>query len=424
MKMTKIEQKARDLNPRHIDLFFTIAALVGSLATLKATETSGVTESYRDPDVWAVSMAVVASVSVYWRRQYPLATLVTCAAPVVLMTALEYNTGALAFVVLLMTYNVGRYVVGKRTVAGLVIVWLSLALVAASAPPDLDARANIMNFVIFTAGWLMGHAVRSRREAEVAVLAEANERAEAERQEGARAVAEERLRIAQELHDVVAHSMSVIAVQAGVGAHVIDQQPDEAKKALEIISHTSRSTLDEMRRLLGVLRGDDGAKVYTPAPGLVDVPELIESVRAAGLQVEYSLTGDLEMVPTGIDLSVYRIVQESLTNVIKHAGRAVAAVAIECGDTDLALEVVDDGRGAGVGAANGGGHGLIGMRERVSVWGGSLTVGPRPGGGYRVQATIPYRPHPDSPSGESAPPYRPHPDSPSGESTPPYRSAP
>jgi signal transduction histidine kinase len=200
-----------------------------------------------------------------------------------------------------------------------------------------------------------------------------------------REVADERLRIARELHDVVAHAMSIVAVQAGVAAHVIDSQPDEAKRMLENVRVTSHEALDEMRRLLGVLRGD---AELAPAPGLHDVEALAESLRTAGIPVTLTIDGTPTAVPAGVDLTAYRIVQEALTNVVKHAGPAVAAeVHVQYDAGAVIVEVTDDGRG---GFAGDGGHGLLGMRERVAVFGGELTTGPKVGGGFQVRATLPY----------------------------------
>jgi signal transduction histidine kinase len=212
---------------------------------------------------------------------------------------------------------------------------------------------------------------------------------EREHEEAAkRALADERLRIAQELHDVVAHSMGVIAVQAGVGAHVIDTDPPEAKKSLDAISTTSRATLTEIRRLLGVLRADGDAG-YEPAPGLADLDRLVTDLDGAGLAVDVQFEGDRHDLPPGVDLTAYRIVQEALTNVLKHAGPAAATVTVGYEPDAVRIEVVDDGRGVN-GRASGGGHGLVGMRERVAVYGGTLETGPRVGGGFRVAARLPY----------------------------------
>ncbi len=175
---------------------------------------------------------------------------------------------------------------------------------------------------VFTVAWAFGIALRARRETLESRLREAEERANVERQSTARVLAEERLRIAQELHDVVAHSMSVIAVQAGVGAHVLADRPDQARAALDAISATSRGTLTEMRRLLGVLRDSDGERDHAPAPGLADVPHLVDDVRNAGVPVTLNVEGSSVCVNAGVELSAYRVVQEALTNVMKHAGAA------------------------------------------------------------------------------------------------------
>ncbi|MBW8731989.1 MAG: sensor histidine kinase, partial [Terrabacter sp.] len=212
------------------------------------------------------------------------------------------------------------------------------------------------------------------------------------------AVTAERLRIARELHDVVAHSMSVIAVQAGVGSHVIATDPSAARAALGVIESTSRGALTEMRRMLGVLR-QDGETALHPMPGLADIARLVAETRRTGLGVTVSSTADGANLPAGVDLAAYRVVQEALTNVLKHGG-PVAHVHIACSEAEVELEVLDEGRArrprpgdvpeSGVGVAPGAGQGLVGMRERVELYGGSFEAGPRPGGGFRVHATLPY----------------------------------
>jgi signal transduction histidine kinase len=214
-------------------------------------------------------------------------------------------------------------------------------------------------------------------------------------------VAAERLRIARELHDVVAHAMSVIAVQSGMGAHVIDTQPEEARRALANIEATSRSGLAELRRLLGVLRDDDadtgdGAgtrrPALAPAPGLGELDALVARASEAGLPVEVAIEGDARPLPPGVDLAAYRIVQEALTNVVKHAGEATARVTVRYGEAEVDLEIVDDGRGraaAAGGTPGANGHGIAGMRERATIYNGTLDAGPRPEGGFRVAARLP-----------------------------------
>jgi signal transduction histidine kinase len=209
------------------------------------------------------------------------------------------------------------------------------------------------------------------------------------------AVATERSRIARELHDVVAHSMSVMVVQAGAARSVLARDPEQAEAAIERIEETGRSGLSEMRRLLEILKADGDETGLEPQPGLDDLDGLVERVRGAGLPVEVMVRGEPRPLPLGVDLTAYRLVQEALTNTLKHAGRAHAGVTIGYTDNALELEVVDDGRGPlrgdGPNDAYGSaaGHGLVGMRERVTLFGGTLQTGARPGGGYRITASIP-----------------------------------
>jgi signal transduction histidine kinase len=305
-----------------------------------------------------------------------------------LLATLEYPAGPESQVLLLTSYALGAYCVARERVIGIAVLLVGLFVVGIVGIPDASTTNVVLSGGFFLAAYFFGTAMQHRR----LYAEQMEERAsllERERDEEAqRAVAEERLRIAQELHDVVAHSMGVIAVQAGVGAHVIDNDPAEAKRSLEAISRTSRSTLSEIRRMLGVLREDDGAE-YAPAPGLADLDRLVRDVRSAGVDVDVALAGTRCELPPGVDFTAYRIVQEALTNVLKHAGPARATVTIGYEPDALAVEVADDGRGVN-GRAVGGGHGLMGMRERVSVYGGSFEAGPRNGGGFRVAVRLPY----------------------------------
>ena len=214
--------------------------------------------------------------------------------------------------------------------------------------------------------------------------------AERERDVAAReAVVEERARIARELHDVIAHHVSMIVLQAGAERRVLDGGNDSTREVLETVERTGRSALTEMRRLLGMLRGD-ATDPLTPQPGLTDVPILVGQLRDAGLPVELHVEGDPFELPVGIELSAYRIVQEALTNALKHAGEARATVDIRYGPDSLELEIVDDGAGASTRVASSG-HGLVGMRERVALYGGRLDAGRRPGGGFAVRVLLPIR---------------------------------
>jgi signal transduction histidine kinase len=380
--------RARRVDPRRTDVVLTAAAVVfGVGPQLASTQPDG---QFRGTDALAILLGLVTTLPVFWRRRYPLGALLVSSVGITLLAVLEYRLAALPVVVLFLAYNTAAREPLRRALLALVVVIAGLLLIWLAGTPEFDAAAMGGEMALFAGAWLGGVAMRSRGAASQARLAEAEERAEVHRQQAARAVAEERLRIAQELHDVVAHSMSVIAVQAGMGVHVIDRQPAEAKQALESISRTSRASLQEMRRLLGVLRGEDGGRAHVPAPGLGDLPALVEQVRSAGVQVDVRVDGDASEVPLGVDLSAYRVVQESLTNVIKHAGSARAVVQVRYEPGQIVVEVSDDGRGAASAVRTNGGHGLAGMRERVSVWGGMLDAGPMDGGGYRVLARLPY----------------------------------
>ncbi|GHH74246.1 two-component sensor histidine kinase [Kitasatospora indigofera] len=230
--------------------------------------------------------------------------------------------------------------------------------------------------------WSIGLSVRQAREAASAARTQATEQA----------ITAERLRIARELHDMVAHSIGIIAIQAGVGSRVIGTQPDEARKALQAIEETSRETLAGLRRTLVALRQADpqgaGPVLSEPMAGLADVERLAEATATAGVRVEVCRSGERRPLPPDIELSAFRIVQEAVTNVVRHAGTGHCRVSVGHGDEELSVEVVDEGRGV-TGPAPGRGFGLVGMRERVALLHGRFEAGPRPGGGFRVAAVLP-----------------------------------
>jgi signal transduction histidine kinase len=391
--------RLRSLNPFVVDgalaVALTLLALVTVFGQDVRDDAGRLEDGYVEAGALSVLTVVVTCAPVAIRRAAPLMALAISSLGILAHILADRPEGALPVVVLYLTYTVGAWCPPRRAVAGLGIVSATIVLLGLSEPPRLDALDVLGILAQFVAAWAIGVALRNRRVAADAKVREADERAEAERQSAARALAEERLRIAQELHDVVAHSMSVIAVQAGVGAHVIDERPEQARAALEAISATSRGTLTELRRLLGVLRGDDGERAHAPAPGLQDLPRLVDDVRAAGVPVTLHLDGGPDVGNAGVELSAYRVVQEALTNVIKHAGApSHVDVTVRREPGTLVVEVVDDGRGlaARTGDGDGGsaGHGLLGMHERVALWGGELSAGPAPGGGYRVAALLPY----------------------------------
>ncbi|WP_373907931.1 sensor histidine kinase [Streptomyces sp. AGS-58] len=261
---------------------------------------------------------------------------------------------------------------------------VQLLVIGLFAHADGLAVNGVIALLALTASCMAGLLSRERREHAVALRA----------QEVAEAVTAERLRIARELHDMVAHSIGIIAIQAGVGSRVIQTQPAEAREALRAIEATSRETLSGLRRtLVSLRRADRGATAseqspLAPTPGLADIERLAAATSGAGVRVDVRCSGEQRPVPADIDLSAYRIVQEALTNVVRHADTGRCRVAIDYGDEELSVEVVDDGRGAS-GDGSGHGFGLIGMRERAGLLGGHLSAGPRPEGGFRVTARLP-----------------------------------
>jgi signal transduction histidine kinase len=279
--------------------------------------------------------------------------------------------------------------IGALLLAEAAVLASSYSPAHALMPPDrVSATATVQ-----AAAWTVGVAVRTQRAYAAGLREQAERRVQAEIDRSSRALAEERLRIARELHDIVAHTMSVIAVQASVGAHVIDTRPAEGRNTLRTIEETSRTALRELRLMLGVLRESDtappqGAELL-PAPGLSALPALITRTRSTGLAIDLSVTGAPRQLSDGVGLAAYRIVQEALTNVVRHAHAEHARVELVYQPGSLDITITDDGTGAAAPPSGTAGHGLIGMRERVALHGGEFTAGPRHDRGYRVHAVLP-----------------------------------
>ena len=384
-------RRARLLDPWIWDVVFAVVAGVFCMLVLIIGTPDA--DKFHDVDAIHVLITLGVCATLAFRRSHPLEALVAAATLVTALTFPNYQTAGAPTVIFFLLYAVALHDTPMRSQIGLVVTAVGVTISALNRPPDLRGGDVVGTAVSFGGAWIFGTVVRRRRDALMEQVEAAEQRAAIETERHARAVAEERLRIAQELHDVVAHSMSVIAVQAGVGAHVLDNDPNEARRALENIAITSRSTLNEMRRLLGVLRNEDGSKAeHAPAPRLEDLPALVARVEESGVAVDLTVERAPSELPTGVSLSAYRIVQEALTNVLRHAGPARASVAVTYEPGTIAIEVSDDGRGLAASSvvANGSGHGIAGMRERVAVYGGSLHIGPRPGGGFVVRARIPY----------------------------------
>jgi signal transduction histidine kinase len=334
-------------------------------------------------------LALAAGVALLAQRRFtfwaPVAALVAIAALVAVAPNGLEDAATPFFMVLLVAWSFGAYNSPRRAVVGL---GLTLALVAWVVSRFEDSRPGDVLWVgsFLTAAWLTGFALRHQVQQMERFKALAAQLSEQQERRAIEAVEEERARITRELHDVVAHNVSVMTVQAGAVRRLLKPDQEREREALVAVEETGRQTLSEMRRLLGVLKQEGEAPALAPQPGMGTLGNLLDQVREAGLPVELSVEGDPVKLSPGVDLSAYRIVQEALTNALKHAGPARAWVVVRYADDDLTLEVANDGPGAADGIP---GHGLVGMRERVAVYGGDLESGPRPGGGYAVRARLP-----------------------------------
>jgi signal transduction histidine kinase len=344
----------------------------------------------RAPDVLSILLTIVSTAPLAVRRRYPLVVLAACLAGVLALVAGQYAVGAASLGPIIAFYTVAA--VGSRRTGrrGVVVLLAGLALLAVLRPIDLSIEGALVNCALLVGGWVLGTGTRDRRALHEAQVLEAEQRVELERERGSRAAAEERLRLTRELHDVLGHAMSVMVVQAGVAEHLLDAQPSQAREAIARIGHTGRSSMQEMRRLLHASRDTADASGLRPQPGLADLPALVTQVEAAGLPVEMRSVGDQGFDSPGIELAVYRLVQEALTNTLKHAGSARARVNLSHRHGAVEIEVVDDGRGVNAdGSGAGERHGLIGMQERVAAYAGQLVTGNAPDGGFRVWARLP-----------------------------------
>jgi signal transduction histidine kinase len=343
-------------------------------------------------------------VPLIWRRSYPELVFFGVSAIAVLqwLAGVELQAGNVGLLVALYTISVYGEVKYSRIALG--IGGLGVLMATARYYSSSDWRQQITMMVAFGAVvfgvWAFGERRRTRG-LYVAQLEERAVQAERDRdREATLAVTNERTRIAREIHDVVAHGLSIMIVQADGGLYAADASPEQAKKALATIGDTGRASLTEMRKMLGLLKQDEQNELDPnqprPQPGVSSLPELVENVREAGLTVDYEVTGTPRDLPALLGLTAYRIVQEGLTNTLKHAGPgARTSVTLDFGREMLTVVVTDDGRGGGVAPTSDPGHGLVGMRQRASISGGTVNAGPKAGGGYEVVAKLPYAGPPD-----------------------------
>jgi signal transduction histidine kinase len=347
--------------------------------------------SWGSPKPLGVALALLSTVPLAWRARRPLlaGAVILGANGACIYAAAPAQAAFQPFVALvLVAYSVGSRADGRRA------LWVPPLLAAGAIPVFVAAVLHgqqpgnaIPSYVWLVAAWVVGRLVRGWR-GKNAALERANRELDAQRDLQAQAaVTVERGRIARELHDVVAHHVSMMVVQAGAATRVLTGDQPDVRNALEVIAATGRETVDEMRALLGVLQSDDGPAALRPQPGLADLERLACAVRESGLQVVLRIEGSERALPSALDLSAFRIVQEALTNTLKHAGPAEALVTVRYQDASIELEIADNG--AGPSGRRSSGHGLVGMRERAAMFGGELSAARSEGGGFTVRARLP-----------------------------------
>ena len=366
----------------------------------------------RDVDIVSVSLTVLTVAPLVLRRRYPLPVLVATLLGLLALMLTRSSVGLTTLGPLVAFYTAVAY--GSRLAGrgALGVLLGAVALTAVLQPVDLSAAGVLSNAIIFGGAWLVAGGTRARREVAAAQVAAAQQRAELERQRAEiereraeRTAVQERLRITRELHDVIGHALSVMVVQAGVAERYLDDRPDQARVAVAEIARVGRESLTETRQILGTVRDPDhaaGEPYPEPVVGqatssLDDLPQLVRRMAVAGLPVATSVTGHRGEVSPGVDLAAYRVVQEALTNTLRHAGGTRAQVSVGYSPREVRVEILDEGALPAAGdrsvlTAARTGHGIIGMRERVAIYGGDLVVGPRPEGGFAVQARFPLEP--------------------------------
>jgi signal transduction histidine kinase len=385
-----------------VDVLLALGVFLVQVLGVLLSERVGRAADWRAPDALAWLLLAAGPAALLLRRRWPLGVLTVTLACGLAYAARTYPEGPSQLAVYPALWTVAltvprRWAWAAATLTALAVAGSELFLYGETM---VDGEPLYAAVTVFAAMW-WGEAVRARR-AYVAELRDRAEQAEQTREEEARRrVGEERLRIARELHDVVSHTIGVISVQAGVAAHLLERRPDKAAESLAAIRQASDEALGELHAMLGVLRERDGdATPLAPAPGLAELDALVAQAAGAGVEVQVSLEGAPRPLPAAVDLACYRVVQESLTNVVRHAGASRAEISVRLDDGRVVVEVTDDG----VESASGrrptdsdrqsrSGQGLVGMRERARSLGGTLEAGPRPGGGYRVQAVLPVGGH-------------------------------
>jgi signal transduction histidine kinase len=377
--------------PSRLDVAFACLSAVLTLLVVFAPELVATTDGELvGARWWAGPLVLIASAALLWRRSHPLLTIVGVWVPVALHAQLTGNGGEGLYLVWpcwVSLYALAAYGSRRQLVTGSAIALTCLVVHDVNDPiswrsAEGASSAAWWDLLLFVAP-LIGGVVAGNRRARTLATEKALVEAEARA-----AVAEERARIARELHDVVTHHVNLVVLQAMAASGMLDREPAKAREPLRVIEASGREALTEMRRLLGVLREDDAERPLTPQPGVQDVDALVGSARTAGLSVDLAVTGTPRRLPAGLALTVYRIVQESLTNAARHAAGSRVGISLRYEADAVDVAVVDDG-GQAADSTSGGGRGLMGMRERVAVFAGSLETGPSPDGGFAVHARLP-----------------------------------
>ena len=372
--LERLPRGVASVRPRTLDAGLALALTAWALAEPRA-----LSDAARAP-VLALMTAAIA-----WVRTAPLAVLVVEVAGVIALPSKLDLPQGVAF--LIAAYAATLYS-DRRAVVAVLLITSGAWLLAFAG--ELKIPSGIAPLLLVAPVWLAGSAMR-RREQRAEVSAERAERLEREREAALR---DERARIARELHDLVTHSVSVMVLQTGAARQIMSKDEPRSRAMLESVEASGRSALEELRRLLGLLSDGDHAAPLSPQPGLAEIPSLVEQVRQAGVDIELRVEGQARELSGGVSITAYRIVQEALTNVLKHARSAPARVVIRWADAALELEVRDEGRPGGAVEGNAkSGRGIAGMRERAAMYGGTLDAGPAPTGGYVVLGHIPLEPH-------------------------------
>ncbi|WP_119730603.1 sensor histidine kinase [Thermomonospora amylolytica] len=385
--------------PQVADLLLALLLLAVGLPQLLLTELpEPYAERFAEPDARNVVIVVAMTLALTWRRRLPMTVLAWTAAGLLVLAVLGYpSSSADVAAFLIAIYSVAAHRGLAHSALGGLAAFATFNAMLLLYNGGISLLDYVTDGVLLVGVWALGRNLRLRR-AYLAELEDRTARLEKARGTDARAArVEERSRIARELHDVVAHHVSVMTVQAGAARRILDRDPDSAREAMATIEEVGRTALSEMRRIVGVLRTErdpeQAGGELSPQPGIADLGELVDHVRETGLSVQLWIEGEARALSPGVDLAAFRLIQEALTNTLKHAGpQARAWVRLRYTDADLTVEIEDNGRGAETLLSGNGdrpGHGLVGMYERVALYGGELRIGPRVGGGFGVRARFP-----------------------------------